>query len=119
VRLAHRAIPTLHAKNLCAAIPRASVATLVRASSGLNAAEAEGATVVQIAGLAEGMIAGTTGVGRIGEVTAVQIVVQTVAPIAGETAAVDALSVAQAVDTVVVIIVDTTAEGTLHNAVHN
>ena len=69
-------------------------------------------------GLVEDMTAGTTGAVRSAAATGVQIVGQTVVPIAVETAAVDALSAVRAVDTVVVITVDTTA-GTHHNAVHN
>ena len=70
-------------------------------------------------GLAEGMIAGTTGVVRSAAATGVQIVDQTVVPIAGETAAVGASNVVRAVDTAVVITVDITAEGTHHSAVHS
>lgn len=105
------AIPTLHARNLCDAIQRASVAIHVRASRGRNAAEVAGATAVPIVGLVEGMITGTTGVGRIAVPTAV--------PIVGETAGVDALNAARGVDTVAVITADIMAEGTHHNAVHN
>lgn len=117
------AILTLHAKNSCAEILHASAAIHVRASKDRNAAEVAGATGVQIVGLAEGMIAGTTGVVRSAAATGVQIVAQTVGPtvvpIAVETVAVDASSVVRAVDTVAVITADTTAEGTRHNAVHN
>ena len=121
------AILTLHAKNSCAEILHASAAIHVRASKDRNAAEVAGGIGVQIVGLAEGMIAGTTGVVRSVAATGVQIVAQTVGPTVGptvvpiavETVAVDASSVVRAVDTVAVITVGITAEGTLHNAVLN
>jgi hypothetical protein len=113
------AIPTLHGKNLCGAIQRASAAIHVRASKDRNAAEVAGATAVQIVGLVEDTIAGTTGVVRSAAATGVQIAAQTAGPTVVETVAVDALNVVRGVDTAVVITVDTTAEGTHHNAVHN
>ena len=123
MKLAHRAIPTPHAKNSCAAILHASAAIHVRAFKDRSAAEAVGAIGVQIVGLVEDMTAGTTGVVRSAAATAVRIVAQsaaqTVVPIAVETVGADASSVARAVDTAVVITADITAEGTHHNAVHN